>query len=424
MSVNFKVIFCTALVVLTYNLVSAQAVKSPFTTFGIGDVFGSSMAHNQGMGGVGYSQPQVLFLNNQNPALLPYNVFSVFQAGIIAEDVTLSNGTTSGKSRGGNLNYLALAFPLKFRKASTAIGIRPYSKVNYSFSYTEPIENSNQTVPVSEEGTGGITELYWNNGFLITQNFSVGVSASYLFGNIVESYDGQARAENQQIGFRVGIKEDTYAKGFQGGIGLAYTIDSLTKKNHRFNVGFVYKVRASLNTDFTTDLYTINALSGDTVLTQRLSVLNGNITLPATVGFGISYGRDRKWNAGIDITLQDWRNFRSVNKDEEKSLTNSWRIAAGAEIIPDIISTNLLKRITYRAGFSYEQLPFLVNGNNVTDFGINFGLSIPAGRSSIDLGLRTGRRGNVSDNQLSEQYWKLYLGLSLNDQWFIKRKFD
>jgi hypothetical protein len=65
-----------------------------------------------------------------------------------------------------------------------------------------------------------------------------------------------------------------------------------------------------------------------------------------------------------------------------------------------------------------------VNGNNVSDFGINFGLSIPAGRSSIDLGLRTGRRGNVSDNQLSEQYWKLYLGLSLNDQWFIKRKFD
>jgi hypothetical protein len=424
MSVNFKVFFCTALVVLTYNLVSAQAVKSPFTTFGVGDVFGNSMAHNQGMGGVGYSQPQVLFLNNQNPALLPYNVFSVFQAGIIAEDVTLSDGATSGKSRAGNLNYLAIAFPLKYRKASTAIGIKPYSKVNYSFSYTEQIEGSDQTVPVLEEGTGGITELYWNNGFFINKNLSAGISLSYLFGNIIESYDGFARAQNQQIGFRVGIKEDTFAKGFQGGIGLAYTIDSLTKKNHRFNVGLVYKLNASLNSDFTTDLYTMNAITGDTVLTQRLGTVAGKTTLPASVGFGISYGKDRKWNVGLDVTLQDWRNFRTVNKDEEKNLSNSWRLALGGEFTPDAIATNLLKRITYRTGFSYEQLPFFVNGNNVTDFGINFGLSVPAGRSSIDLGFRTGRRGNVNDNQLSEQYWKLFLGVSLNDQWFIKRKFD
>ena len=426
MSVNFKVIFCTALVVLTYNLVSAQAVKSPFSSFGIGDVYGSALVHNQGMGGIGYSQPQFLFLNNQNPALLPYNVFTVFQAGVVTEEVRLTDGTLSGKARAGNLNYLAIAFPLKFGKAATSLGIKPYSRVNYSFSYEEEVENGSEgeTFTALEEGTGGLTELYWNNGFKLNQYFNIGISTSYLFGNIIRSYDGFAKAPNQALGFRVGIKDDTFYKGFSAAFGASFTLDSIGKNNNRFNVGAVYKLQSNLSSDLTTDLYMMNAISGDTVFSDRQRALNGTTNLPGSVGIGISYGKDRKWNAGIDLTIQDWNTFRSVNDDDERNLTNSWRLAIGGEFIPDYLALNYFKRVVYRTGISYEQLPFLVDGKNVTDFGINFGFSLPAGRSSIDLGFKTGRRGNVTDNLLRESYWKLYLGISLNDQWFIKRKFD
>ena len=54
-----------------------QAAPSPFTDFGIGEAYGNSLIHNQGAGGLGVSQPQIWFLNNQNPALLVFNpIFS------------------------------------------------------------------------------------------------------------------------------------------------------------------------------------------------------------------------------------------------------------------------------------------------------------------------------------------------------------
>ena len=58
------------------------------------------------------------------------------------------------------------------------------------------------------------------------------------------------------------------------------------------------------------------------------------------------------------------------------------------------------------------------------DLGINFGLSLPMHGSSVDIGLKAGKRGDVKLNTIAENYIKLYFGVTFNDQWFIKRKFD
>jgi hypothetical protein len=105
-------------------------------------------------------------------------------------------------------------------------------------------------------------------------------------------------------------------------------------------------------------------------------------------------------------------------------LKQALRIAVGSETTPDSYSENYFKRVTYRVGFSFEELPYLANNNKVKDIGINFGLSLPAGRSSLDLGFKYGQRGNRADTYLEENYFRLYFGLTFNDQWFIKRKFD
>jgi hypothetical protein len=111
--------------------------------------------------------------------------------------------------------------------------------------------------------------------------------------------------------------------------------------------------------------------------------------------------------------------------EQNEGLGESWRVAIGGEITPDQFATeNYLKRLTYRAGVSMEQNPFLANGNPVKDVGINFGLSMPAGRSSLDLAFKYGKRGDKADNILEENYFKIYFGITFNDQWFIKRKFD
>ena len=80
--------------------------------------------------------------------------------------------------------------------------------------------------------------------------------------------------------------------------------------------------------------------------------------------------------------------------------------------------------MTYRTGISYDKYPYLINGMPVKDFGINFGFTMPVNRSSLDFALKVGKRGNLQDNTIEENYFKIYFGVTFNDQWFIRRRFD
>ncbi len=81
--------------------------------------------------------------------------------------------------------------------------------------------------------------------------------------------------------------------------------------------------------------------------------------------------------------------------------------------------------MTYRTGINYDNYPYLINGNMVKDFGVNFGFSMPVSRvSSLDFAFKAGKRGNLVDNTIEENYFKIYFGMTFNDQWFIKRRFD
>jgi len=42
----------------------------------------------------------------------------------------------------------------------------------------------------------------------------------------------------------------------------------------------------------------------------------------------------------------------------------------------------------------------------------------------VDLAFKFGKRGSMDENILEESYFKIFFGLTFNDQWFIKRKFD
>jgi hypothetical protein len=148
-------------VVMAATEVWGQAARSPFTTYGVGEAYGNGLVHNQGMGGIGVSQPQMWYLNNQNPALLVYNTLTVFEVGVVAESRTLKGDSLSSKTKGGNMNYLAVAFPIKLTKWTTSLGLMPYTNVDYDFVYSELSDDGVTPIVVNEKGTGGLTQLYW-----------------------------------------------------------------------------------------------------------------------------------------------------------------------------------------------------------------------------------------------------------------------
>jgi hypothetical protein len=400
----------------------SQAARSPFSSFGIGEYYGNSLVHNRGMAGVGISNPQIWYLNYQNPALLVFNQLTTFEAGYIVEKRTIRNSEAKEINGAGNLNYLCIGFPIKLRKWTTSFGLMPYTSVNYKLAYTQDIVNSSATVNVNEEGSGGLNQFSWANGVAITRNISVGVKANYIFSSINRSFDNYLTETSELSLIIPSIHTRQNFSDFNFTGGLSIRKDSLFRKNYRLNFGLVYDFKADIKTKYYEAVELRNSRATlDTLINNE----NRQTTLPQTLSAGISFGRLEHWTVGTDFTWLDYTQYKDINGNKE-SATTGWKLAVGAEVTPNPTSlSSYLKRMTYRTGLSVERYPYLVNGNPLKDFGINFGFSTPVSRvSSLDFAVKVGKRGDLNTNTIVENYFKIYFGVTFNDQWFIKRRFD
>ena len=426
MSIFYKYVFIVLGLFLAVEA-TGQAARTPFTSFGIGEPYGNALVNQQGMAGIGVSQPQFYFINNQNPALLVYNSINTsFQAGVIMERRTISSDTLNETSQGGNMNYLVTAFPIKPGKWTTSVGLTPYTAVNYRLLYKDNVTNRPEEVRVIEEGDGGLAQLYWSNGVRITKEVAVGVKASYIFSSIVKTYKNQLINSAQPVNYLGVVEEKSYVKDFAFGTGISFSKDSLfSRQRYRLSFGATYDFATDLRATKTDRIYREDIAGDSSSVIILPSSGDGSYSIPSALTVGISLSRGLRWNVGTEFSYQDWSTFENIVGGGE-SMQKSWRAALGGEVIPDPFDTeNYLKRITYRAGLSMEQNPFLANGNPVNDIGINFGLTLPAGRyNSVDFAFKYGKRGDKGENILEETYFKIYLGITFNDQWFIKRKFD
>ena len=419
--------FLVFAVVISAAKVWGQAAPSPFTTYGVGEPYGNGLVHNQG-NGLGVAQPQYWYINNQNPALLMYNNYSVFEVGIVGEQRKIKGDTTNEKNIGGNLNYIVMAFPIKVNRWTTSLGLMPYTDVNFSFQYPDYVRDPSgavvDTLVTAESGSGGLTQVYWSNGVRLTSDIAVGLKAAYLFGPVSNLYSNVLAGEVADQRYVVSIEDKSNNHGFNFSAGFSFSRDSLGRRqDRRLSVGAVYNFAANLKSSNSSKIFR-TTLGGDTIERYNIESVEGKLRLPQGFTVGISYGKGVNWSFGTEFAYQDWANFKSTRSDDE-GLGKSWRTSVGGEFTMDPLALeSYLKRITFRAGVSYEQYPFLANRNPVKDFGINFGLSLPAGRSSMDLAFKVGQRGNKKENVLEESYFKIFFGITFNDQWFIKRKFD
>jgi hypothetical protein len=425
-----RVVLCGLLLVLCIGSDAfGQAARSPFSAFGIGEYYGNAPVHSQGMAGVGVSNPQYLYINNVNPALLVFNGLggiTTFQAGLVGEKRTIRNETEKEKSKGGNLNYMLLAFPIKSGKWVTSVGLMPYTSMRYKFSYKEPIGgNAADSADYEETGSGGINQVAWSHGVALHKYISLGARASYLYSTIENTFSNTIFLATQQQTqfFTPDVKQRFYYRGFAFTGAVSVHIDSLFNNNYRLNFGAVYDLKTDLRTQYQQTL-TRNS-NGVPIGTDTLYEASGVTTIPSALSGGLSFGKGGQWAFAIDGRITDYRNF-GFFENQQSPTTKGWRVAAGFEITPNPTSlSSYLKVITYRTGVSLEEYPYLVNGNALRDFGTNFGLSLPVARGcSVDLSGRWGKRGNIDTNTIEETYFKIYFGVTFNDRWFIKRRFD
>lgn len=432
----YKVALLLLITVLPYSLVLGQAGYSPYSSKGIGEIQGLGLTHNHGMGGVGISNGNAMFYNNANPALLYKNNLSVFSIGMAGEYKNVSTSDLSQKNYTGGFDHLMLGLPLMIDRWTIGFGLMPYSTVNYKYNTQgKVVGDPNADVIKNFEGSGGFNKVFLSNGLRLYKNLSLGVTVGYLFGSIKDEISTQVRTTKQ-------VNDTTTASFLSNTVlttnrltagdlyllgGLAYRFP--INNNTGVNVGLTYEMGGDKDGKLFQNIRNRNYRDNANFANDTLQETRGTMVLPSTLGIGVSYEKNFHWTVGADLLLTNWSEYRGFSENGQGSnddFHNSYAIAVGAEYIPDIASIDsYLKRVIYRIGFSHERLPYKINNEYINDFGINFGVSLPVRNySSFNLAFQFGRRGTTDYNLIKENYVRLNLGVTFNDRWFVRRRFD
>jgi hypothetical protein len=161
---------------------------------------------------------------------------------------------------------------------------------------------------------------------------------------------------------------------------------------------------------------------------EDIEVANTTLKLPSKVTFGSGFGEVKKWLIGAEVSFQSTSNLGNrFNDIDNVKFENATRYSLGGYFIPNYNSySSYFKKVTYRGGLRYENTGLIIENKSIEDFAVNLGLGLPLGGtfSKVNVGLEIGKRGTKYANLVEENYVNLSIGLSLNDRWFVKRKYD
>jgi len=409
--------FCLFLSAVT---MAQEGTASPYSFYGIGDVKFKGAVENRSMGGVSVFSDSI-HVNLQNPASFSHLKFTTFAVGANYNNVKLKTDAESEKATRTTIDYLVVAMPIS-KKFGAALGLLPFSSVGYK------IENVNEDTsqPSSKYfGEGGVNRFFGGLGYKFNDNLSIGADINYNFGNI--STNSVEFIPVIQYGTRE--LNTSRVNGVNFNFGAMYN-RKVTEKLTLFG-SLAYSPESSLNIDNERNITTVLVTTNFAVIPQEdgiTQVSTSKLKLPSKYVFGAGIGEVRKWAVGTELTLQQSSNFGNrFNDIDNVEYENSTKFSLGGYYIPKYNSFNrYLERVTYRAGFNYENTGLIINNESINNYGITFGLGLPLGGSfsNINVGFEYGKRGTTNAGLVEENYTNVFISLSLNDRWFVKRKYE
>ncbi|MGB3586504.1 MAG: hypothetical protein WBA23_08195 [Tunicatimonas sp.] len=403
--------------------VSAQAQigVSPYSSQGLGNMIRPTLVHNQGMGGIGIGSGNALFINYANPSFLYKNNLSSFDIAFSVEQNNMQREEESISRTSGGLRYGVFSFPIIPNRWTVSLGVAPFSVVDYRIEETLTISGTSNAGIQIIDGDGGLNVASFATGLRVVGNLGLGLRVSYLFGPITET---RTVLVNGLLAQRTELEDQIYYSDllFEPSISYGIKLGSQTL----LNLGATFQPEMQIRATREVTLSSI-APTSPVARSERLDSLSvqRGVTLPSRLGVGISVEKSLKYLIGVDFLTQPWEDYQSFSGSND-GMRNSYELLVGGQIIPNITSINsYLARMAYRVGFFYRNTPFAVENRQITDFGLNIGFSLPMSNlSSTNISLEAGRRGTTDGGLIREDYFKISAGITFNDRWFIRRKFN
>lgn len=441
-------ILCSLVIIST----AFSQENSPFSRYGLGDLTNTQQILNNAMGGVSIAFNDPQSINFSNPASFANTRIVTYDLGVTIDSRILRSKAPVNKYNSANFSpaYIAVATPISTKHAiGLAFGFKPITRISYNIIRNERL-NGIDSIQSLFEGSGGMNEVFFGVGKKWNK-LSLGITTGYHFGK-KQNNTKRGFINDTVIYYKANYNTTTNFGGAFLTAGLQYDIllsdTAKIKKSKKAIKDFYYlrlgataslghKLNAEQSTyketfdyDYSGGSYTIDSLEvGNTI--------KGDIKIPASYAFGFMFQKTSvdisgvydRWSVGADFLLSNWQDFRFYNKKD--ATINSWQFKLGGQWIPDAKNTkSYFSRVAYRAGFNIGKDYINADGNELKTFSFSIGLGLPVRStrfsyqySTIHTSLEIGKRGSAANN-ITENFFKLSVGLSLSDIWFIKRKYD
>ncbi len=424
-----KLLITIVLIFMGLPLAAQNNTNSPYTRFGYGDLGDRSFGAGRAMGGVGYGLRSSKQINPMNPASYSCmdSLTFLFDFGVTGQLSWFDDGNSRQHDFNGNLEYIALQFPVH-RRIALSVGLLPYSYVGYQFGAVRSEEGI--TFTESYNGSGGLSELYGGISVdLWKKRLAIGANFGFLFGNIT----------HEQVVLMSGVSSSAYntsrsqelrIRDVKMDLGIQYTHPF--SRTESVTLGFVYSPKNSLNADSYNLTQSYTSSGSDSEIIESDTIRNQAFDLPNSYGIGISYVKQNKLTLAVDFSYEEWG--KMLYFGEQNNFKNRYRIAAGFEYIPDYMRKSYFSRIRYRAGVHYGNSYLRMNrtdenplgdGYNEIGASIGFGFPLIDNRSLLNISLEyMKKKPEVRTNMIEEQYFRFTVNYTFNEMWFMRRKIN
>jgi len=347
--------------------------------------------------GMGYTGIATTFRKNfsmSNPALNNTN----YNAGFFTQ-ASVDNLTY--KISGDSFDKLVTNFP----KAKVIIPLMKNTTLGFDFSqkYSYGLETS-ITDTLSEYGNYTSTTLLQGSvnqfGLSIARNLSklaLGFKLGLNYGN---KYNGLEInfEDNDLIDYE--SRYERIMKGINFTLGATYPIS-------RFSFGGFYESALDLDSDNTETVEFTNNSNFDYTLNSE-----SDYSLPSQLGLGVGYQINKEFYIESNFSQRFWTDAtNNVMNERDTKL-----ISAGVSFIP----YRRKSLFPVRIGGYYKELPCKSNSSYVNEQALSLGFDVPLNfqkQGKISMAFTYGKRGNLSDNEREDSFFRFTVGFQSFDRW-------
>ena len=402
-----------------------NTTNSPYSQYGMGVLSDLSQGFSKGMNGASLGIRKGNVVNVKNPASYSAvdSLTFLFDAGLTGQVTHFEEGAVKMNAQGAGFDYAVGSFRL-MPHVGMSFGVIPFSVIGYEYTTSSYINSIYGSETSTYHGEGGLRQAFIGAGWRVIEPLSVGVNIGYLWGTMERSVLAKGVTSLNPLYKRYSASVNSISANF----GLQY--DYQLNPEDALTFGLTVGVGHELSSNPTCEIINVN-----TTDTTRFELKNG-LSIPMTYGVGVAWTHNNKLVVDADFTLQKWGSLdfpgtnSATNQYEMRSdlLKDRYQVAVGLDYVPSEMSRKYLNRVHYKFGAGYTTPYYNINGKEgPKEFSVSAGFGLPLqnaynNRSVLNVSAQWVHAS--AKDMITENTFRINIGLTFNERWFSKWKIE